>query len=96
MRTLIAIWIFHKKIVIPSVAVAVLLGFMGAVSFNLPFHKAAGLSYVFILPLFHYIVYESRNQNEYYFYYNIGLNKTALWISTIIIGSLIGIIMILI
>jgi hypothetical protein len=44
-------------------------------------------------PFFHFAIYEIRNPNEYYFYYNLGLSKTVLWISTIAISFCIGLIL---
>jgi hypothetical protein len=58
--------------------------------------KIAGLSVILFGLFFHYIIYEVRNPNEYYFYYNIGLGRTALWISTLIINATIALILILI
>jgi len=49
-----------------------------------------GLGYIFSAPLFHLFNYEVRNTNEYYFYYNLGLSKILLWISTILISLTIG------
>ncbi len=45
--------------------------------------KNAGFAYLFVLPLFHYMTYEYRNPDEYYFYHNLGISKMFLWIATI-------------
>ena len=45
-----------------------------------------GLYYLFISPLIHYFIYEIRDNNEYYYYFNIGFGKITLWSSTIILG----------
>jgi hypothetical protein len=58
--------------------------------------KWFGISYMIVVPVFHYYIYEIRNSNEYYFYYNMGISKPLLWSSTLIFSSLIGLIISLI
>ena len=58
--------------------------------------KALGISYVIFALLFHYFVYEIKNVNEYYFYYNIGLSRLTLWAATLVLSLIIGLIFILI
>ncbi len=41
-------------------------------------------------PLTHYFIYELRNENEYYFYFNMGLNKIMLYASTVILNLIFG------
>ncbi len=96
MRIVTSILLFYKKLITPTLAVSILLGFIGAGvtgDFSL---KPIGVSYIFIGLLFHYIIYEIRNPNEYYFYFNIGLSKNLLWICTLIINLIIGLILIMI
>jgi len=50
--------------------------------------KSIGFSFLFIAPLMQYFIYEVKNKHEYYFYYNLGLSNTILWVSTIVIGFL--------
>lgn len=54
---------------------------------------AAGSYLIFSLS-FQYFMYELKNPNEYYFYYNLGLNKNILWsinfIFSLILSILIG------
>lgn len=57
--------------------------------------KGVGFSFVFLTPVFHYLTYEIRNPNEYFFYYNLGLSKLILWTSTLVISLIIGLIIIL-
>lgn len=58
--------------------------------------NAAAVAYILFSLLFQYFIYEVRNPNEYYFYYNLGLNKYILWGSTFMLSSIIAIISILI
>lgn len=96
MRILKAILIFYQKLIIPSLILSGLFGFIGlgiAGEFSL---KTIGISYVFLGLLFHYFIYEVRNSNEYYFYYNIGLSRLSLWLITFVLNLMIGFIFILI
>jgi hypothetical protein len=61
------------------------LGIVGAFSL-----KTIGISYIFSGLLFHYLIYEVRNRNEYYFYYNLGLSRLILWVVTFVLSLLIG------
>ncbi|MGE0078139.1 MAG: hypothetical protein AB7S48_09785 [Bacteroidales bacterium] len=93
MRTIKSILIFYEKIVIPAAVVSIVLGLFSIKLSVAPFFKGTGFAYMFIGPLFHYFVYETRNPNEYYFYYNLGLNKISLWLSSVLISILIGLIL---
>ena len=98
MKIVSSIWMFYKKLIIPALSMSLLIGiliFIFTNSFSVSF-KLTGISYLFFTPMFHYFIYEIRNPNEYYFYYNMGINKPVLWLSTLILSSLIGLILILI
>jgi hypothetical protein len=57
-----------------------------------PFGKV--VSYYLVMSLlFHYYIYEKRNSNEYYFYFNLGLSKYVLWGSTLILSFMLVIIL---
>jgi hypothetical protein len=102
MRLFKAILIFYKKIIIPALLMSIIIGFSGKFisetlsgstdeSSNLfSFDIAAGAFIIFSLT-FHYFIYEVRNSDEYYFYFNLGLNKQVLWISTLLLSSIIAI-----
>jgi hypothetical protein len=47
---------------------------------------------IFASLLFHYLIYEIRNSKEYYFYFNMGLTKLMLWLSTLFISIFIAVI----
>lgn len=49
-------------------------------------YKMTGLFYVLISPIIHYLIYEVKGNNEYYYYFNLGFRKIGLWCSTIILG----------
>ncbi|MCK5171226.1 MAG: hypothetical protein KAQ75_15210 [Bacteroidales bacterium] len=88
---------FYRKLIIPSLIISIVISFLGA-SFSGTYFsiKGIGLAYIFIAPLFHFFIYEVRNVNEYYFYYNFGLSKIVLWASTITLSLSIGLIFIVI
>ena len=94
MRIFVSIFVFYKKLIVPTFTVAILIAFIGisrSGTFSLP---AVGISYIFLTPLFHCFIYELRNSNEYFFYYNFGLSKLILWISSLIISIIVGLILI--
>ena len=96
MRIFVSILIFYKKLIIPTLTVAILIACLGiskSETFSLP---AVGFSYIFLTPLFHYFIYELRNPNEYFFYYNFGLSKLILWVSSLTISIVVGLILILV
>ncbi len=96
MRILKAILIFYQKLIIPTLILSGLLGLIGlGITGEFSF-KAIGISYIILGLMFHYFIYEIRNSNEYYFYYNIGLSRLTLWIITFILNLIIGLIIILV
>jgi hypothetical protein len=96
MRIVKSFWMFYKKLVIPALSMsAAIASFSFANSGNFSF-KWFGISYIIVVPMFQYYIYETRNPNEYYFYYNMGLSKPLLWLATLIFSSLIGLIISLI
>lgn len=75
------ILLFHKKTFFISYFISIVIGFLlggKPISF--------GLSFLFIAPMVQYFYYEIKNKNQYYYYYNLGISKIMLWISTIVIG----------
>lgn len=49
-----------------------------------------GLSFIMLAPAFQFILYEFSYSGQYYFYYNLGLNKLKLWSATIGISFIVG------
>jgi hypothetical protein len=93
MRILYGLCFFYQKLIIPSLVVSIVLSFFMMKLIDL--YAGIGISFSFLTPIFHYLTYEIRNPNEYYFYYNLGLSKLILWINTIIISLIIGLLFIL-
>lgn len=86
-RNFTILWIFYKKILIPALLFSLLISFL------LPHGvETFGLSFLLILPLLHYFIYEVRFKNEYYFYANSGFSRTFLWAGTIVSGIIVKII----
>lgn len=94
MRILKAILIFYQKLIVPTLILSGLIGLMGLALFGEFSLKTIGISYIFLGLLFHYFIYEVRNSNEYYFYYNMGLSRLSLWIITFGLSLVIGLIFI--
>jgi hypothetical protein len=51
-----------------------------------PIPKGIGFGYLVAGPVAHYFIYELRYKNEYYFYFNHGLDKFMLYASTLILN----------
>jgi len=96
MNLILGIWIFYRKLIVPTLLLSVLICFVGGLiggSYSL---KWFGFSYMILTPLFQYFIYEIRNKNEYFFYYNLGLSKPILWASSISISLVFGLILIIV
>jgi len=96
MRIVKSFWMFYKKLVIPALSMSAAIAFIASLDSGSFSFKWFGISYLIITPVFQYYIYETRNPNEYYFYYNMGLSKPLLWLATFVFSSLIGLIISLI
>ncbi len=92
MKIFVALWIFYKKLILPSLSLSILLAFFG----SLKLITGTGVAFVFLTPVFQFLFYDLARPNEYYFYYNMGLGKIVLWINTILMSLIIGLILALI
>lgn len=89
MRILTGLCFFYQKIILPSVVFSVILPLM--FQNYVDFFTGTGISFMILLPTMQYLTYEIRKPGEYFFYYNLGLSKMILWITTISIGAVSGI-----
>jgi hypothetical protein len=87
MRTIKGLWYFYQKLIVPSLAISVVLALLTQGFGSLFF--GVGFSYAILAPLVHWYSYEINSPDEYYFYYNLGLNKRILWANTVAISMLI-------
>ena len=87
---------FYKKLVIPALAMSAAIASIVLLNSGGFSFKWFGITYMIVVPVFHYYIYEVRNPNEYYFYYNMGISKPMLYLATLIFSSLIGLIISLI
>ena len=89
MRSRKGLYLFYRKITFPALSLSALLAAFGTgyVSFS----SGLGISFIFVFPMFHYLSYEIRYPNEYFFYYNLGLSRSTLWAATTFLGLTIGI-----
>lgn len=92
MNFLKAMAIFYQKLIIPTLAFSVIINLIGVLAFGSFSFKTLGISYVLLGLLFQFLIYEIAYPEEYYFYFNLGLNKNILWFSNLVIGLTIGII----
>ena len=84
---------FHKKLIIPTFVVAIGIGAAGYfMIFSTPFLRGFGVGYIFAGLITQYFEYDLRHSNEYFFYYNLGINKTVLYGSTLALNLIIGIV----
>jgi hypothetical protein len=87
MRIIHGLFYFYLKLIIPSLLLSTFLSLwmLGFAELS----TGMGISFLFLLPVFQYLVYELRNPGEYYFYYNLGLSRSWLWRITLAIGMLV-------
>ncbi len=84
------ILVFYKKLIAPTIVFSLLSGFVGLILFGTFSLKLVGVSYILMGLLLHYYIYDIRHPNAYYFFFNMGLGKSVLWMATLLIGILIG------
>lgn len=90
LRLLSAVWIFYRKLLVPSLAFALILNlFYLELPNQYPFRSVA-ISYMMFALFVHFFIYEVLHPKEYNFYHNLGLSKLALWIICLIINILIA------
>lgn len=83
---------FQQKLILPTFCVALAIGIAGYfMAWSIPVVQGTGFGYFLAGPLTHYFIYELRNENEYYFYFNLGLNKIILYASTVILNLILGV-----
>ncbi len=95
MRIIKAYLMFYKRILIPLLSITLAFGIIGLIINGSFASNILGFAIIFCTPLLQYFIYEIRYPKEYYFYYNFGLSKGVLWVSTFILGYIIGLSMIL-
>jgi hypothetical protein len=91
MRVLAGLCFFYQKLILPPLIISLLLS--GLLMPGPTFFKGTGMAFMLLLPVVHYYTYEIRKPQEYYFYYNLGLGKAILWIITVALAFLIGILL---
>lgn len=82
---------FQQKLVLPTFCVALGIGVAGYFMVpSIPVVQGTGFGYLLAGPLTHCFIYELRNSNEYYFYFNAGLTKITLYFTTIILNLILS------
>lgn len=85
LRTLKNIVLFQRRIVPLSILFSLPITIMtGGIS------PGFGYSVLITSLCIHYWAYDVRRPQEYYYYYNFGLGRLQLWLSTLVIGMLIS------
>jgi len=90
MNVIKAIAIFYQKLIIPTLVFSIIINLFGVLVVGSFSFKMLGISYVLLGLLFQFFIYEVGYPEEYYFYFNLGLNRYALWFSNLFIGITIG------
>jgi hypothetical protein len=92
MRILLSLILFYQKLIVPALVFALSIGLLSWLLSGEFSKGLIGISYIFSSLLFQYLIYEIRNVKEYYFYFNMGLSKPVLWLSTLFISIFIAVI----
>lgn len=85
-RDLKILTIFYIKLLIPAILFSLLM--------NTQFGFTVGnfgFCFLLFLPAFHFLIYELRLKDEYYFYANFGFSRLFLWILTAALSLIINI-----
>lgn len=94
-------WEYFKNTLVFSLSSSVLLAFIGNLTLITlpdppPFHIIYIRCCMFGGPLLCLLYYEMTRKNEYYFYYNRGISKLSLFITTLSTYILIGCLLLII
>ena len=94
-------WEYFKSTLVLNLSSSVLFAFIGGLSFitssdPLPFLIVYIRCCMFGGPLFCFLYKEMSRKNEYYFYYNRGISKLSLFITTLSTCILTGYLLIII
>ena len=82
---------FQQKLVLPTFCLAVGIGLAGYLMvWSTPIVQGTGFGYFLAGPLIQYFIYDARNENEYYFYFNMGLSKIVLYTFTVMLNLVLG------
>ena len=88
--------VFYRKYFFLLLFISGLIGiFVGATIPEYSISNSIGNTYLFLFPIFHLYYYEIKYENEYYYYYNLGLNKLYLWFAAAFYSLLIYLIFII-
>lgn len=55
--------------------------------------QTIGFCFLAIAPMIQYYSYDYKDKNQYYYFFNLGVGKIHLWLSTLTIGMIILIIL---
>ena len=90
-RFILLLTAFHRPLLLPTLSMAVAIGIAGYfMLWSAPIIEGTGYGYMFAGPVIHYLIYNTMHPYEYYFYYNAGLSKPGLYMSTIFMNVIIG------
>jgi len=68
MHISLSILIFYRKLILPSLAVAIALVFLVYLITEKFLWTSVGIYYILMSMGFHYFIYEKQNPGDYYFY----------------------------
>ncbi len=82
---------FQQKLLLPTLCTSVAIGIAGYfMIWSTPIIQGMGFGYFLAGPMVHYYLYDLRNPNEYYFYYNAGVSKRILYGTTVGLNAGVG------
>jgi hypothetical protein len=82
---------FQQKLILPTFCVALGIGISGYLMvWSAPVIVGTGFGYFLAGPMVHYYLYDLKDPNEYYFYFNAGLSKIMLYATTVGLNFILG------
>lgn len=83
------LFLFYKKTILPVLALSITLFAGGKATIENYNSINFGIIFMAIFFLYQYLVYDVINHSEYYLYFNLGLSKKFLWLTTLGLGLIV-------
>lgn len=85
-----AFYLFYIKFSIPAILIALIIALSYLILTGIFSPHLVGYTYFLLAAGFQFVLYDLNHPGQYYFYYNLGISKRGLWISSITVNSAIS------